>query len=105
MLRQTRSPHAGSPDTNAHPQPITHAIHDNDRAIIVGQLLRPRLDLDFDYIRPAMVDRDRQRDIPIDRYGDLMRAPPSLRHVTFCFAADPLPASSGISRVNPRRGL
>ena len=42
-----------------HPQPITHAIHDNDRAIIVeGQLLRPRLDLDFDYIGPAMVDGD-----------------------------------------------
>src|ERR1700737_3258022 len=46
-----------------HPQPITHAIHDDNRAIVVeGQLLRPRLDLDFDYVGPAIIDFDRHRD-------------------------------------------
>ncbi|HEX9547449.1 MAG TPA: hypothetical protein VF942_08940, partial [Acidimicrobiales bacterium] len=58
-----------------HPQPITHAVDDNDRPIIVeGQLLRPGLDLDFDDVGSPMVDCDRQRDIPIDLYADLMRS-------------------------------
>ncbi len=74
-----------------HPQPITHAIHDNDRTVIVeGQFLRPGLDLDFDYIGPAMVDCDRQRDIPIDRDRDLMRGAAVFAPCDFCLARTPL---------------
>ena len=57
-----------------HPQPVAHAVDDDDGAVIVeGQLLRAGLDLELDDIGSAMIDRDRQRDVAIDRHRELVR--------------------------------
>ena len=82
-----------------HPQSITYPIRDNDRTIIIeGQLLRPRLDLDFDHIGSAVINCDRQRDIPIDWYDDLMQRAAVLAPCDLGLARSPLRLLGGSLR-------
>ena len=55
-------------------QPVAHAV-DDDRGAVVRQrqFLRPGFGLDFQNIRAAVIDRDRQRHVAADRHHHRMR--------------------------------
>ena len=57
-----------------HAQPVAHAV-DDDRGAVVRQrqFLRPGLGLDFQNVRAAVIDRDRQRHVAPDRHHHRMR--------------------------------
>ena len=57
-----------------HLQPVAHAVDDDHGAVVdQGQLVRARIDLEFEHVRAAMVDRDRERHVAADRHHQPVR--------------------------------
>ncbi len=57
-----------------HPQAVAHAVDDDDGMVVVErQLARAGLDRELENVRPAVIDRHRQRNIAADRHRHLPR--------------------------------